>query len=52
MGMETLIHFMVGATDICGRVSPDVTAQPGRPIRLMADLARMHLLEGESGRVV
>jgi multiple sugar transport system ATP-binding protein len=53
MGMETLVHFhMEGTRDLCARLDPTVPAEPGSPLRLTADLANMHLLDPESGRVL
>ena len=52
MGMETLVHFLVEGAEVCGRVNPNAGAQAGRPIRLVADLANMHLMDEGSGRVL
>jgi multiple sugar transport system ATP-binding protein len=53
MGMETLVHFHLENTrDLCARLDPTVEAAPGTPITLTADLANMHLLDPESGRVL
>jgi multiple sugar transport system ATP-binding protein len=52
MGMETLVHFRVDGTDVCGRVSPSAHAESGKNIKLMADLDHMHLIDGDSGQVL
>jgi multiple sugar transport system ATP-binding protein len=52
MGMETLVHFRVNGSDICGRVSPTAKARDGCSMKLVADLNNMHLIDGESGRVL
>jgi multiple sugar transport system ATP-binding protein len=52
MGMETMIHFRINGTDVCGRVSPNAGARDGQGMKLMADLNNMHLIDGESGRVL
>ncbi|MFL1464021.1 ABC transporter ATP-binding protein [Roseococcus sp. DSY-14] len=53
MGMETLVHFHLGAArDLCARLDPTVPAAPGAPLRLTADLSNMHLLDPASGRVL
>jgi len=52
MGMETLVFFRVQGVDICGRTNPAVNAQPGRPMKMLADLDHMHLIDDESGRVL
>ena len=52
MGMETLVHFLIEGTEVCGRVNPNAGAQDGRPMKLVADLAYMHLIDEASGRVL
>jgi multiple sugar transport system ATP-binding protein len=52
MGMETLVHFMIEGTELCGRVNPNAGAQAGRPMKLVADLANMHLIDDASGKVL
>ena len=52
MGMETLVYFNIGGTEICGRVNPNAGAQSGRAMKLVADLANMHLIDVASGRVL
>src|SRR5258708_26284303 len=52
MGMETLVHFAIEGVEVCGRVNPNAGAQPGRPMKLVADLANMHLIDDASGKVV
>jgi multiple sugar transport system ATP-binding protein len=52
MGMETLVHFAVNGTGVCGRVNPAAKAQDGQSMKLVADLNYMHLIDGESGRVL
>ena len=39
-------------TEVCGRVNPNAGAQDGRPMKLVADLAYMHLIDEASGRVL
>ena len=52
MGMETLVYFSVDGISVCARVSPDAGAAAGRPLRLAAKLAQMHLIDGSSGAVI
>ena len=52
MGMETLVYFSVDGTEVCGRVNPNAGARDGRPMKLVADLANMHLIDGGSGKVL
>ena len=52
MGMETLIHFRVGADPACARVDPSTAAAPGEMLPLTADMNQMHLIEPATGRVV
>jgi multiple sugar transport system ATP-binding protein len=52
MGMETMVHFRVNGTSVCGRISPAAHAESGHNIKLVADLDHMHLIDGNSGRVL
>src|SRR4051812_3346865 len=52
MGMETLVHFLVAGTEVCGRVNPNAGAQAGKTMKLVADLSNMHLIDEASGRVL
>jgi multiple sugar transport system ATP-binding protein len=52
MGMETLVYFAIGGADVCGRVNPNAGAQAGQRMKLVADLANMHLIDGASGKVI
>ncbi|MEO8202702.1 MAG: sn-glycerol-3-phosphate ABC transporter ATP-binding protein UgpC [Betaproteobacteria bacterium] len=52
MGMETLVYFNIGKTEVCGRVNPNSGARDGQPMKLVADLANMHLIEEAGGKVL
>jgi multiple sugar transport system ATP-binding protein len=52
MGMETLVYFLVDGVEVCGRVSPNGGARAGAPMRLVADLDHMHLIDERSGKVL
>ena len=52
MGMETMVFFLLEGTEFCGRVNPDAGAQPGKRMKLVADLGKMHLIDDASGRVL
>jgi multiple sugar transport system ATP-binding protein len=52
MGMDTLVHFLVHDTDVCGRVSPNAGALAGQRIKLIADMNHMHLIDDATGRVL
>jgi multiple sugar transport system ATP-binding protein len=52
MGMETMVFFLIEGTELCGRVNPDSGAQAGKRMKLVADLAKMHLIDDTSGRVL
>ena len=52
MGMETQVYFSVNGFEVCGRVNPDAGAAPGQPMKLVADLRQMHLIDAASGRVL
>jgi multiple sugar transport system ATP-binding protein len=52
MGMETLVFFRLGTTEVCGRVSPDAPAKVGERMKLCAHLRHLHLIDEASGRVL
>jgi multiple sugar transport system ATP-binding protein len=52
MGMETQVYFSVGGAEVCGRVNPGAGAEPGRRMKLVADLRQMHLIDDATGRVL
>jgi multiple sugar transport system ATP-binding protein len=52
LGMETLVFFRIGSTEVCGRVSPTAGAKEGVAMRMAADLDHMHLIDETTGRVL
>ena len=52
MGMETLIYFQVGSTEVCGRVDPNAGATVGKSMSLLANLSNMHLIDDVTGKVL
>ena len=52
LGADTLLYFRIGETFACARVDPHAPASVGATVSLAPDMARMHLLDAESGLVV
>jgi multiple sugar transport system ATP-binding protein len=52
MGMETMVYFTVDGTEVCGRVNPTAAGQPGQTMRLVAELANMHLIDPQTDAVI
>ena len=52
MGNETLVYFTLNGVDVCACVDPGCGARPGAPLKLVADLRHLHLIDNESGRVL
>ena len=52
MGMETLVFFTLNNVEICARTNPLADVKPGKRAQLLADLRYMHLIDGDSGRVL
>jgi len=52
MGMETMVYFMVEDTEVCGRVNPTAAGKPGQPMRLVAELGNMHLIDPQTEAVI
>ena len=50
--METMVYFTIDGQEICGRVDPGSAKGPGEPMRLYADMNRMHLIDPQSGAVL
>ena len=52
LGMDTLLYFSIGDTEVCARVSPDVARGPGEIMSLMAEMNKMHLIDPDTGTVL
>jgi multiple sugar transport system ATP-binding protein len=52
MGMETMVFFTIGGTEVCGRIDPNAGARVGATMRMTASLDNMHLIDNASGRVL
>jgi len=52
MGMETLVYFKIGQTDVCGRVNPNATPRTGEVFRFGFDLNNMHLIDPANSLVI
>jgi multiple sugar transport system ATP-binding protein len=52
MGMETMVHFLVGGAEFTARVDPHVRAVPGEILPLAVDMNNMHLITNDTGLVV
>jgi multiple sugar transport system ATP-binding protein len=52
MGMETMVHFFLGGDPICARVAPETECHPEQILALTADMNNMHLMDGDTGKVV
>jgi len=52
LGIETLVFFGLNGVETCARTNPLANLQAGKRAQLMADLRYMHLMDGESGRVL
>jgi multiple sugar transport system ATP-binding protein len=52
MGMETLVHFHINGTSVCGRVDPAAGAEAGAPMALAAHMEHMHLIDKDTGKVL
>jgi multiple sugar transport system ATP-binding protein len=52
MGMETMVFFTIGNTEVCGRVEPTAASGPGQPMTLYASLNHMHLIDPANDQVL
>lgn len=52
MGMETMVFFTIGGTEICSRVEPNSAVPAGATMRLQANMDHMHIIDPASGTVL
>jgi len=52
LGSDTLVFFTIGDNELVARVPPGLVDRAGERLTLKPDLARMHLFDLESGRVL
>jgi len=52
MGMETMVYFIVGGIEVCGRVNPAAAGNAGEKMHLVADLNHMHLIDPTTDQVI
>ena len=52
MGHETLVYFPVRGVDVSACVDPGCSPKPGAPLKLVADLRHMHLIDDTTGKVL
>ena len=52
MGMETMVHFKIGADELTARIDPAVHAAPDEKLPLAVDMNQMHLIDTASNKVV
>jgi multiple sugar transport system ATP-binding protein len=52
MGMETMVFFHIGGTEVCGRVEPTAAKGAGEMMPLRASLDHMHLIDPATNLVL
>jgi multiple sugar transport system ATP-binding protein len=52
MGMETMVFFRIGGTEVCGRVEPTAAKAAGESMTLRANLDHMHLIDPQTNLVL
>jgi multiple sugar transport system ATP-binding protein len=52
MGMETLAHFRLDGAEISARLDPATPAEVGVPLRLIAHMDQMHLIDPATDKVL
>ena len=52
MGMETLAHFKLDGAEISARLDPATPAAVGEPLRLIAHMDQMHLIDPSNDKVL
>ena len=52
MGMETLAHFKLDGAELTARLDPATPAEVGQPLRLIAHMDQMHLIDPTTDKVI
>ncbi len=52
LGMETMVYFGLNGVEICARVAPEASPNPGTPLTLSIDANRAHLIDPSSDMVL
>jgi multiple sugar transport system ATP-binding protein len=52
MGMETLAHFKLEGAELTARLDPATPAEVGQPLRLIAHMDQMHLIDPTTDKVI
>jgi multiple sugar transport system ATP-binding protein len=52
LGAETLVYFLLNGVQYCCRTSPGFMPRSGERVKFSLDLARMHLLDPQTERVI
>ncbi len=52
MGMETLAHFKLDGAELSARLDPATPAAVGEPLRLIAHMDQMHLIDPSNDKVL
>ena len=52
MGMDTMVFFDIGATEVCSRSDPKATQEVGVNMGFTIDKSQMHLIDPQSSRVI
>ncbi len=52
MGMETLVHFWLDGTEVSARLDPATPAAVGAPLKLIAHMDQMHLIDSTTDKVL
>jgi len=52
MGNESLVFFALNGVDVCARVNPDCGPRVDAPVKLVADLRHVHMIDDETGLIL
>jgi len=52
MGMETLAHFKLDGAELTARLDPATPAAVGQPLRLIAHMDQMHIIDPTTDKVI
>ncbi|MGE0240614.1 MAG: ABC transporter ATP-binding protein [Parvibaculaceae bacterium] len=52
MGIDTLVYIRLAGTEVCARSTPQAAAGPGQSMSFTIDMARMHLIDPATDKVI
>jgi multiple sugar transport system ATP-binding protein len=52
MGVDTMVFFSLGPTEICARAEPNSVSSVGESMAFTVNMDKMHLIDPSTGAVI